>query len=104
MAGIYIPNMQMPTKEERCKFYQDAPFRAPYCAICGVCKGIDNCPLIAVPDHERLIDGEELEERLAAFLEHNKRAFTDFEIELFEDAILGVKESPTVIPADKEET
>lgn len=60
MMGVYIKNMEMPTSEEECKFFQPAPFRAPVCVVSGVCHGIDNCPLVPVPPHGRLIDADAL--------------------------------------------
>ena len=56
MSDIIIKGMEMPTAEEKCKFCQPAPFRAPFCVINGVCHGVDDCPLVPVPPHGDLID------------------------------------------------
>ena len=89
MSGIYIHGMEMPTNEEECKLFQGAPFRAPFCAILNVCRGLKNCPLIPVPDHGRLIDADALIEQLG-----------DTE---YKGAVKRVLiQAPTVIPADKE--
>lgn len=58
--GVYIKGMEMPTSEEKCKFFQPAPFRAPFCVINGVCNGVDDCPLVPVPPHGDLIDRDAL--------------------------------------------
>ena len=58
--GVYIKGMELPTSKERCKFYQPAPFRSPYCVINGVCNGLKDCPLSPVPPHGRLIDADEI--------------------------------------------
>lgn len=50
MSGVYIKGMEMPMCEKECKFYEEAPFRSPYCAITGVCGGLTNCPLIPAAD------------------------------------------------------
>ena len=66
MSGIYIPNMEMPTT-----CYDNCPCQSLH--WCNVLKEItepmtgkriDNCPLIPVPDHGRLIikDGEIIED------------------------------------------
>ena len=55
--SVLIRGIKRPTSEEKCKFFQPAPFRAPFCVINGVCHGIDACPLIEVPTpHGDLID------------------------------------------------
>lgn len=61
--SILIRGMEMPTSEEKCKFFQPAPFRAPFCVINGVCNGIDACPLIGVLPHGRLIDADALKQK-----------------------------------------
>ena len=63
MSDVLIRGMKMPTSEEKCKFFQPAPFRAPFCVINGVCNGIDACPLIEVPPHGRLIDADAMNEK-----------------------------------------
>ena len=64
MSDVLIKGMKMPTSEEKCKFFQPALFRAPFCVINGVCHGIDDCPLVPVPSHGRLIDADALLESI----------------------------------------
>ena len=62
--SVIVKGLEMPTSEEKCKFFQPAPFRAPFCVINGVCHGIDVCPLIDVPTpHGRLIDADVLKQK-----------------------------------------
>ena len=57
--SVLIKGVEMPTSEEKCKLFQPAPFRAPFCVINGVCHGIDACPLVDVPTpHGDLIGRE----------------------------------------------
>ena len=94
MSGVYIPGFKKPTSKEQCKFFDYAPFRADYCALFNTCKGADSCPLIAVPDHGRLIDADEL-------LTH-ARPIENFPSKT-EVVVYGVIAcSPTIIPAESE--
>ena len=89
MSGVYFPGVQKPEKTEKCKFYQSVPFRGPYCAMYNICYGLEQCPAVYVPDHERLIDADET---VIALECHDYSAGY---------VIDGV---PTVIPADKEKS
>lgn len=88
MAGIYIPDMKMPSQAESCIFYQDVPFRPPYCAINKFCKGVERCPLVLVPDHGRCIDADAMMKLLPP---------------LYQSVIDALNNAPTIIPADKGE-
>lgn len=103
MAGVYIPNIQMPTNcflcplsvlnGERlfCEVTKDEVLRA---------KKPSDCPLIPVPDHGRLGDLDKLESglRLCAKYQTGDR----------QQGMLGccetIRTTPTIIPADKKET
>lgn len=76
--GIYIKGMERPTSEEKCKFFQPAPFRAPFCVINGVCNGIDACPLIEVATpHGRLIDADRLVRELKNIMSEDDLHFAE---------------------------
>ena len=101
MSDIIIKGMEMPTAEEKCKFFQPAPFRAPFCVINGVCHGVDDCPLVPVPPHGDLIGRDWLID-IALHLMHTAKN---------DEIANGVKwllqyiiEAPTIIPESKEET
>ena len=63
--SVIIKGMNKPTDICKCKFYEEAPFRAPVCVIRGVCKGLEDCPLIELPPHGRLIDADALKNSIA---------------------------------------
>ena len=63
MSGIYIPDMELPARCEKCPLYK------PHLPCCKAGARTDvtveekskYCPLVAVPDHGRLIDGDILQ-------------------------------------------
>ena len=72
MSGIYIPNMEMPTT-----CYDNCPCQSLH--WCNVLKEItepmtgkriDNCPLVPVPPHGRLIDADALAEHKFVCIPH----------------------------------
>ena len=89
MSGVYIPGFKKPTSQEQCKFFDYAPFRADYCVLFNTCKGIDKCPIVAVPNHGRLIDADALKEEWRNGF-HRKIV----------DALM--EDAPTIIPSDKD--
>ena len=117
MSGIYIKGMEMPKSCNECRFFVDA-----WCYALEVDdwrnaynkpqegKRLDGCPLIHVPDHGRLIDGDKLPaEMYRSFVELEDKA----EKELGFDEVLrrgmqlchavcvnAVHAAPVVIPAD----
>ena len=44
MDGIFVPGVTAPESPERCRFRQEAPFRAPFCPFYGTCK--PRCPVV----------------------------------------------------------
>ena len=95
MSGIYIPNMEMPTT-----CYDNCPCQSLH--WCNVLKEItepmtgkriDNCPLISVPDHGRLIDADALQAECVP-----EPTF------VAEMLFRKVNNASTIIPADKEDT
>lgn len=95
MSGIYIPGMKLP---ESC--YDNCPCQGLH--WCNVLKEItepmtgkrlDNCPLVEVPDHGRLIDADALRQD---WLENGENEYV-YDTNSFLDSI---DDAPTVIPAD----
>ena len=97
--GIYIPGIDMPDSCDNC-------------FICNRCEGNcdisdadylpnkrpDDCPLVELPPHGRLIDADALEflyEESADGWRHTP-VFMDF----FKACAKGVREMPTIIPAE----
>ena len=97
MSGIYIPGVEKPKSQEQCKFFDYAPFRADYCVLFSTCKGVNACPIIAVPDHGRLIDVDAFVNRLDDCKSRN-----DSEIRGARRVINQLFFAPTIIQADKE--
>ena len=67
MSGIYIKGMEMPKRCEDCFCYRhNAQYDYAYCNISSVnVRGngnarLNNCPLVAVPDHGGLVDANRL--------------------------------------------
>ena len=110
MSGIYIKGMEMPESCHDCRFCGWSNFWQAY--DCYMTKNhalllfngektnidtktrngrADNCPLIPVPDHGRLIDADALKKDLTKFY----------------DGIVTAKrlidEQPTIIPAEEGE-
>lgn len=96
MSGLYIPGMEMPEDCDSCANTK--------CSLwLGIEKGQrhENCPLVAVPDHGRLIDADVIETGVGILL---KEYFLAGEEEDFKRALVDlVFNAPTVIPADEDE-
>ena len=97
--GVYIKDMEMP---KRCAVCQ-AAFPNGVDFSCCLIKGypiihhetrLQNCPLIPVPDHGRLIDADALKHEfsICGIIDNYGTQIN-----------MKIDKSPTVIPADKEE-
>ena len=107
--SILILGMEMPESCDKCRFFADAwcyAFKADdwrnayYKPPEGERR--DNCPLVSVPDHGRLIDADALSAKLNMML---AMAFGEGNTAYhFAYRSLGkvVENAPTIIPADKE--
>ena len=97
MSGIYIPGMEMPNNCEECdiKTWDTEDYVCPFSGVSTLCiSRQSDCPLVAVPDHGRLIDADEF------YADINESVLlTDGFKELFN---LWFDEQSTIIPADKE--
>lgn len=104
MSGIYIKGMKMPKSCDECKFFTWKRGIGNHCAINEsitfhpTLDGLNvryekngNCPLIAVPDHGRLIDADNAVNDVWYGFAH----YTGLLTSMLEDM-------PTIIPADKE--
>lgn len=85
MSGIYIPNKKMPD----------------YCGDCFYpeCKRFwwsigrpEDCPLVLVPDHGRLIDADALRKQMA-----ERRSY----VGRLSDPLCLIEDAPTVIEAEE---
>lgn len=97
--GIYIPGMKMPTSCASCPCAND---ETPFCRAANkyipMLGKPEWCPLIELPPHGRLGDLDALEflyEESADGWRHTP-VFMDF----FKACAKGVREAPTIIPAE----
>lgn len=112
MSGIYIPDIEMPTSCSVCWALDDYG-DYPRCRITEEQRGynfpirqkrMDNCPLVPVPDHGRLIDADALIVELETqdysgapdYLEH----WTPWD--MTDSQVAELRRAPTILPADKE--
>lgn len=106
MAGIYIPDMEMPTEcpcrlvgtgyDMYCFAVSGIPARSKEYDEC--CKNETRaswCPLVAVPDHGDLIDRDALKKECQENAKMGIGLWVDY---------MDLSFAPTIIPADKEET
>lgn len=104
MSGIYIKSMEMPTSCGFCLFekHTDDGYE---CCINGCLteyqKRPDDCPLVPVPPHGRLIDADELDAAIRDEMDEcgwDNASFVGYRV-------WGrVDEAPTIIPAEEGET
>lgn len=96
MSGIYIPGKEMPKCCAECFCMDEEDL---FCRITESAVGgkpdlnswnprPDNCPLIPVPDHGRLVDADALTALMFA--------------DPYQDFVHIIEQMPTVIPADEE--
>ena len=65
---------------------------SPFCVINGVCHGIDDCPLVEVPKHGRLIDADALLESIKEARKRNPEIADDYFI-----VANWLRSAPTII-------
>ena len=96
MSGIYIEGMEIPDNCTRCDY-----IGLNVAVGCPVMSGTNgravDCPLVAVPEHGRLIDADTMTQK--AFEMRFGNRISEYGLFVLNRAI---KEMPTIIPADKE--
>ena len=95
MMSIIIKDMEMP------KSCDDCWFECAY-EICTPETGYENCPLIEIPKHGRLIDADDLYIHLNEWYLTNNPVFTKEEALYIRAMLLGIVEAPTIIPASED--
>lgn len=109
MMGVYIKGMEMPKSCSVCQLMVTVEYEE-ICSQTGeyVCQydRADDCPLVLVPTHGRLIDADALINALQELFDKRARE-AEFSgnrgaCVTWNDAIYHIKSAPTVIPADKE--
>ena len=98
MSGVYIPNMEMPKRCEDCFCYRHNYDHA-YCNISSTNvlghgnARLNNCPLIPIPPHGRLVDADALFEKVYEFYGED--------CETAENWMMGkINDAPTIIEAE----
>ncbi len=100
MAGIYIKGLEIPQYCSAC-----------YCNLYHWCnlldrsttellmtgRRFDDCPLIPVPDHGRLIEEDAAYDKIAEEAGEEAGNYVDMDV-----VGKGLEYTPTIIPADKE--
>lgn len=103
MSGIYIKNMEMPKGVRPCLFASMDKNWKMVCIVGGKHqwhkdRRCDDCPIIEVPKHGRLIDADALIERLEKVTK--LKPYLESGINVAEAFVYS---TPTIIPEDKEE-
>ena len=113
--GVYIRGMEIPTRCGRCDMripvYDDGIFDHYECCITAAIidnlgEKMDDCPLVPIPQHGRLIDADALDASLKEMseIEWNQKAFPVSWAYAFE-AFRGIieRDEPAVIQAEEDE-
>ena len=102
MSGIYIKGMEMPKSCMACQWSRTDITNTDWCVLTEKDLPCD-CPLVAVPDHGRLIDADALHEHMVKV--HNEwkehPELHESIIPVVDDEVM-ILYFPTIIPADKE--
>ena len=100
---VLIKSMKMPTSCLECVFYRRTDPIYDYCYISSVTpKGYvpDDCPLVPIPSHGRLIDANALDVISYCDIPQGHE-------DTFDDGVMWLAEQidllPTIIPAEKDE-
>lgn len=112
MAGVYIPSMEMPENCMACQWSRTDIANTDWCVLTKKDLPCD-CPLVAVPNHGRLIDADAFaiemidrqmnaEEWLRIAKDHDTAVRADAVLSFLCEVKLTLDKMPTVIPADKE--
>lgn len=105
--SVYIPGMEMPTSCGYCPLMHGT-HKGDECYVGALIteyqKRPDDCPLVPVPPHGRLIDADALMNCIRAHDYPLTAHFNSTDNGMFTLGIQqAVDEAPTIIPADKEE-
>jgi hypothetical protein len=110
MSGIYIKGMEMPKNCCQCPVNMEVCKRGYKYLLEHpelYDKRADDCPLVPVPEHERLLKVLKTERECVSRDCDRNCGKCDLSMERSEilsayDALIAVLDAPTIIPADKE--
>ena len=98
--SVLIKGMEMPTSCAKCRLFGE--YGCPFIGAVGYAltrgERNDDCPLVPVPPHGRLIDADALAEKHEIMAYENGGKSYDFHI----TAKAWVDNASTIIPSDKE--
>lgn len=112
--SVYIPGMEMPKSCMLCSFCVEEadPANGEMCLVTGKLmppcshERLDDCPLVPVPDHGRLIDADALkakqQEDADLFINAVSLAEKSRRDEAL-NAVANIVNAPTIIPAEEGE-
>lgn len=110
MSGIYIPGLEMPTSCYDCNCFIRDSDGSDYCCLLMIDIGNNNkrdndCPLVPVPPHGRLIDADVLIDAIIAkYIRHERnRELVFAAAEIKQDLADIINELPTIIEAEEGE-
>lgn len=110
--GVYIKGMEMPKSCRDCRFCNgQADTDYGVCAWCDVdgnardAYTMQDCPLVNIPPHGRLIDAEALIDAIIAkYIRHERHRELVFAVvQIKQDMADIINELPTIIPAEEGE-
>ena len=111
--GVYIKGMEMPSRCGRCDMcIKEADGDIDYHYACCITAAridnlgekMDDCPLVHVPQHGRLVDMGEIEERIDSCcddIDCSKTMCNECAVQIVMDKVF---DAPTIIPAEEGET
>lgn len=106
--SILIKGMKLPTRCEACFAYRfKAEYGHGYCRIANAKvlghgnARLNNCPLVEIPKHGRLIDADEMERTMSDTVQGNIRCYP-YSDTLWDFAFRWIDNQPTIIEADGE--
>ena len=103
--GVYIKSMEMPTDCIFCPLFHGAWTMCTVLNKTTHVKGRpDDCPLVPVPPHGRLVDMGEIEERIDSCcddIDCTKTMCNKCAVQIVMDKVF---DAPTIIPAEESET
>ena len=115
--GVYIKGMEMPTRCGRCDmriptYLDDGMFDHYECCITAAIidnlgEKMEDCPLVPVPPHGRLIDANALMLKILDYIEEysdvDEKGWHNLKWCAMKETEMAIKDAPTIIPAEEGE-
>ena len=108
--GVYIKGMEMPQSCLECVFYRRTDPIYDYCCISYATPKEyvpNDCPLVPVPPHGRLIAADALMLKILDYTEEysdvDEKGWHNLKWCAMKEAEMAINNAPTIIPADEGE-